>query len=705
MSSTTIVDQLREDQPLSDAAACLAPLLDALTWRGTPRQFAEAITGSWRNLDIRDLRNTMANLNFGSTAHDLTLGKIDPRLLPCLFEGKAGEKLVLWRNRNGDMVAYDGGRRQIVGRLKRRLKGIAYFFAPEDPEALKKPRTQGWFRPIIRRFEPFIVQLMLLSLALNALALATPLFVMAVYDQVIGARSGETLPYLAFGVLMAIGCDAVIRMMRSSLLAFVGGRLDVIVNNGVVDKILDMPLARLEKASVGTQLSRLREFEGIRGFFAGPMAVAFLEMPFVLIFLVTIAVIGGWLAVVPVVLMAILGGGAVIALRYTKAAVADTVAGNSDCQGVLIEILENLRFIKDEGTEEIWMERFRERSTSLAMSGLQGARINAGFQIFAQSIMTIAGATTLAVGAVLAINGQFSTGALIACMAMVWRVLAPLQTLFIAFTKLSEVKNAINRIDQLMAQPSETQIKTSGETVAQDRDFEGRVAFSRVVMRYTANHEPALAGVSFEINPGEIVAIVGANGSGKSTILKLVADLYKPQAGTVFIDGVDTRQLNVLDLRQSIGYMPQKADLFSGTIVENLKIANPIATRNEVEDACHRSGILDDVYSLPNGLDTELTEQTIKQVSTGFRKGLVVARTLLSNSNIMLFDEPSVALDVESDEMLKKQIEEFRGKVTTLLVTHRPDYVRLADRALAIRKGRLVFDGTPSELAGMGRKA
>jgi len=700
MSNQALVEQLTEGNPLSDAAACLAPLLDALTWRGTPRQVADALTARWENADIRDIRNTMANLNFRSWALEQRIGSVDQRLLPCIFETNAGDPMVLWKSKDGGVVAYDAANRDITDRLSFRRKGTAYFFVPEDDEVGAK---KSWFRPVIRRFEPYLFQLLFLSFLLNMLALATPLFVMSVFDQVIGAKSVDTLKYLIIGVGMALACDTIIRLLRSSLLSYIGGRMDVIVNNGVVDKLIDLPLNRLEKASVGTQLSRLREFEGIRGFFSGPMAISMLELPFVIIFIIAIAIIGGWLAVVPLILMVIMGTGAYLALKYSKAAVSDSLAGNSDCQSLLIEMFSNLRFIKDEGTEDIWLERFRERSTQLALSNLQGARINARFQTFAQSIMVIAGAATLAVGAGFAIEGHFSVGALIACMALVWRVLAPLQTLFLTFTRMQEIKNAITRIDQLMLIPSETQVRTSGETVAREQEFEGKVSFSRVVLRYSAATEPALAGVTFDIQPGEVIAIIGANGSGKSTILKLIADLYKPQAGSVFIDDVDTRQINLLDLRQSLAYLPQKADLFAGTINENLKVANPVATRAEVEDACYRAGILDDVYLLPHSLDTMLTEQTVKQVSTGFKKGIAVARTLLSKSQIVLLDEPSVGLDVESDEMLKNEIISFKGRKTTLLVTHRPDYVQLADRVLALRAGRVVFDGSPGDLASMGK--
>lgn len=700
-ANSDIISQLAEDTPLSDASAALAPLLDALHWRGTSRQLAEALCSTWDQALIDDLRDTLATLSFRSSTKKTTLNAIDQRLLPCVFESTAGRVLVVSKDSFSNIVIYDATGRKLLSAFPGNLKGTAYFFVPVEPGS-SKPKG-GWFRPIARRFESIAVQLLLLSLVISILSLATPFFIKAIFDQVIAAKSLSTLAYLAIGMGFAIVCNTIIRLMRSTLLSHVGGRLDNIINVSVIDKLLDLPLVRLEKASVGAQLARLREFEGMRGFFAGPIAVSLLELPYILVYLVAIAILGGVLAFVPLILMAVLGAGAYVSIRYSKAALADTIRGNADCQTTLMEILENLRFIKDESTEDLWLERYRAQSTQLALANLQSARINNRFRTFTQSIMAFAGAATLTVGAIMSINGDFGVGSLIACMALVWRVLAPLQTLFMTFSRLSEVRNSINRVNQLMALSSETQARSSGETIAREREFEGKISFNRVVMRYGSATEPALAGISFDVNPGESLAIVGSNGSGKSTVLKLIANLYKLRSGSVKIDDIDTRQLNLLDLRNSIGYLPQKSDLFAGTIEENLKVANPVATRDEIDQVLLEAGVLDDVRSLPDGIKTVLTEQTTKRVSTGFRKGLTIARTFLCRSNIMLFDEPSVGLDVESDEMLKKKIKSFRGNVTTIYVTHRPDYVNLADRVISLHDGKIIFNGTPKELAERGK--
>ncbi len=693
------VQQLAGRRRLTPIAACIAPLLDALDWRGSARELSEALSARWSAIDLVDLRNTMANLNYRSWAQRGRLGDIDTRLLPCLFVSDRGASRVLWRGEDGQ-IAQSDGREEEAPEIAPRERGNAYFFALEE-EASDRGTAAGesWLVTVARRFHGAFGHLLASTLILNLLALATPLFVMSVYDRVIGAGDRDALHLLAAGVGLALACDLVIRVLRGLLLAHISGRLDMIVGSSAVGKLLDLPLARLERAAVGTQIARIREFEGLRGFFVGPLALAILESPFVFIFLITIAFIAGWLALVPLGLLLVMGIAGWAVVRWARYAMARSLSGSSDAQTLLVELLNNLSTIKSDGAEHIWMERFRERSTALAMANLRNARIAAVVQTFGHLIMISAGALTLTFGALFVMKGQITVGALIASMALVWRVLSPMQMLFLALTRLSEVRNAISRINQLMALPMENQSGRGGETVTRSRHLVGRVALNRVVMRYAPNQEPALAGISLEVSPGEIVALAGPNGSGKSTILKLVMDLYRPQAGTVMIDGIDVRQLNPHDLRRSIGYMPQDTELFSGTIGDNLRLANPIADERALVQACERAGVLDEVENLPKRFNTRLSEQDIKQISSGFGRGLCLARTFLTEAPIMLFDEPGTALDNESDQAFIRALHHMRGEVTCLVVTHRPSHIRAADRVLVMSGGMIGYDGTPGDMA------
>jgi len=704
---------------LSPAAACLMPLLTALSWRGNSRQLAEALTNSTERMDITDLRNTLANLDYKSwTEKNRTLNELDARLLPCLFLAHSGKIFLLTAKteatRNDPNLTstqedhapllfdvYDATHQERCDSLDGSEKGTIFFFSQDlqNPALERKSKHYGWFFDSIMRFKIFIAQLLGLTMVLNLLALAPPLFVMAVYDQAIANQSEDILYQLAIGVMIALAGDALLRTLRGTLLAYLSGRIDMIIGVSAVERILDLPLPQLERSPVGQQMARLKEFESIRSFFVGPLALAVLELPFALIFLSAIAWIGGWLALLPLGLMLSFGLAGFLALRAAKRTVGQSVNAGGDCQGLLVEILSNIRGIKADATEAIWQERFRNRSAQLAEASLRESRLTALVQTFSQFMMISAGAGTLALGSLAAMEGNHITvGALIACMALVWRVLAPMQMLFLALTRMEEIRNAVRRLDQLMAQPTETLDRQKGETIARGRRFAGRIRFSNVLLRYAAHHDPALAGVSFDITPGSVVAITGPNGSGKSSILKLMVNLYQPQIGAVFIDGVDVRQINPIELRQSIGYLPQDTELFAGTVADNLRLADPVAEDAALAEACACAGILDDIEALPQGFHTVIGGRNAIKLSTGFKRGLAIARTYLTKAPILLFDEPATALDQEADSFFLAQLESLRGRHTVVIVTHRPSHIRAADRVIVIARGGVTHDGPPEAL-------
>jgi len=684
---------------VSDAyTASLEPLLRAFRWRGNSRQVAEAI-GTRACVDLIDLRNAMANLDFVSNTQAVRLKDIDPRLLPCLFVPVAGNPLVILQAgiAPGTFLCFDGSTGETATVDESEREGTACFFTLDDGQNARPTKQDGhWLRAILRRFENNFLWLLGLSFVLSLLALFPAFFVQAVYDRVLATHERLTLGVLVVGILFALLCDTLLRIVRGAALAHVGARLDFLIGSSAIRKLLSLPLARLENSTVGVHLGRLREFEALRTVFAGPMAIALLELPFMFVFVIAIAAIAGWLALVPVGLALVIAVFGFVAVRYANATIGRAIVNQGDHQGLLVEILANMRAIKAGAAETIWLERARERSAAVALVNLKHARIAALTETVAHAINQVAGATTLAIGAAFALDGSLSIGALIASMTLVWRMLAPLQALFVTLTRFAETRSAVRGIDQLMALPSEGHADWVRPAAVRGRRFDGRISFQRVVLRYVPHHEPAIAGISFDIKPGQIVAVTGGNGCGKSSVLKLIAGIYPPQMGAVLIDGVDTRQLNPIDLRQSIAYLPQQSDIFSGTLADNLRLSCPTATDLELRGAATRAGLLGEIEALPDGFATAANGR----LSTGFARKLALARTFLMDASIVLLDEPGVLPDRAGDDLLLRQLDALRGRSTVLLVTHHPDHVRAADRVIVLNHGTIVHDGTPQELMG-----
>lgn len=676
----------------SDLAACLLPLLKALGWKGDPRNVAEALPHFANDLDLTGLRNVMANLNYSSRPERLAIEQIDPRLLPCLFLPDRQHALVVKSNRGGEIEVFDSA----VGESRRlengSLRGTAYFFsAVVDPG----PSRTGWFRTVLDRFRPLFWQAFFVTLFLNVMSLGAPIFVMNVYDKVIGTGSIPTLWAFCIGVGVALTFDTILRSVRARILAFIGARLDNIMGNNIFQHILSLPPGFTERATIGAQVARIKDFESVREFFTGPLATVFMELPFAIFYFAIIFMLGGVLALVPVVgtVFFIIGGMVVMPVVRKNVAVAGRAGSRR--QEFLVETLSKMRAIKLSASEHDWLKRYREMSARAAYGGFKNGLFAAMVTGGANALIVASGMATIAVGVLGVIDGSMTTGGLIAAMMLVWRVLSPLQTAFTLIQRIEQVRGSINQINGLMNLKPERDPRAM---VAPLKNLKGRVSFSRVSLRYSGDADPALVGVSFDVEPGEVVAVTGRNGSGKSTIIKLMLGLYAPQAGSIRIDSSDIRQIDPLELRHAIGYVPQVCNLYFGTIAQNLRLAVPTATDADIRWACEMADVWDEIQALPRGMETRVGDGTIDHLPTSFVQKLSLTRAYLKRSPLMLFDEPVNGLDFEGDRQFMQAVEFFRGQSTIFMVTHRPSHLRFADRILVFDAGYLRLAGPAEEV-------
>lgn len=688
----------------TDLSNCLLPLLHAMNWRGDPRHIAEALPHFTNALDVTSMRNILATLHYQSRPLATKLTSVDPRLFPCLFLPDGGDALVLLGYEPAGIRAFDGGMNEerIVPRSS--VKGTAYFFSPVDEEEIQSSQSKvGWFSAVSERFRSLIYQTLGITFVLNVLALVTPLFVMAVYDKVVATGSLPTLAFFAFGVGIAILCDLILRSIRSRIMAFIGARLDNIVGIAIFHKILFLPPAFTERATIGAQVARIKDFETIRDFFTGPMALVLFELPFVIIFISTIAFLGGPVAFISVIMIAcflILG---LVIAPLLRNSVSKAARASSRKQELIVETLSGMRAVKYCGAEHKWMERFREHSATAALNSFYTAQLSALMQTISHVLMISAGLGTIIFGVFRVINGDMTVGGLVASMILVWRVLAPLQTGFVSLTRLTQVKSSISQINNLMNIRGE---REQNALVNPIKQMEGYVTFARVSIRYSAEADPALVGVSFELEPGDVLCIVGGNGSGKSTVLKLLAGMYLPQAGSIRIDNMDIRQMDTVELRHAVAYVPQTIQFFYGTIAQNLRLANPTATDEDLYRACEKAAVLEDVLELSQGsgkwkregFEVRIGDSNSGQMPTSLLQRLNLARGYLKDSPIMLFDEPGNGLDFAGDQAFMRNVDEMRGEKTMLMVTHRPSHMKIADKILWLEHGNVRAFGPAAEV-------
>ncbi|MCK5830878.1 MAG: ATP-binding cassette domain-containing protein, partial [Methylococcales bacterium] len=456
-------------------------------------------------------------------------------------------------------------------------------------------------------------------------------------------------------------------------------------------QLLYMPPINTESSSVTAQLSQLKQFDSIRDFFTGSNTAVILELPFVFLFLIVIAVLAGPIAFIPLVMIiCFLIVGLIFNPKLNRKINRAGIARNNK-QQMLMQTFSGRKEIKAIGGETVWQARFREVSGETVISNYHTFIINALMNNVSQAMMMTTALAVLSAGSLSVIDGNMSIGALIATMALVWRVLSPLQSTFLSISKFQQTFKSIKQINHLMRMPTERSDNTKSMCI---KDIKGHIRVDKISFRYGANSDPALLGVSVEINPGELVAIVGDTGSGKSTLLKIIAGMYKPQGGAIFFDNTDLRQLNIMELRRAIAYVPQDTKMFHGTIAQNMRLANGLATDKDLHIAAEKAGVINEILALKNGFNTRLSDNSTDKHPPGFLRSLSIARAFVSPANIVLFDEPGASLDYASDTRFMNQLKILKGQCTMIMVSHRPSHIRLADKVILLQQGNVQFAGS-----------
>ena len=527
------------------------------------------------------------------------------------------------------------------------------------------------------------------------MGLAVPVYVMTVYDKAIGAKSLSTLFYLFCGIAIIIAAELGLRAVRTRTIAFLGARFESLLSIGAFEKLLNMPAGMTESAPISSQITRLRQFEGIRELFTGALGNAIFDLPFAAVFLIAIFVIGGPIGFIPMALLVTFLAMTAITIPLTRTQVRKAGEAKTRQRNFLMEATEKHEVIRLHAAENTWKDRFESIASEYLLRQFKAHQLNTILQVISQSLVMVAGVATIAVGALQVLWGNLSIGALVAIVALVWRLLSPLQAVFIGLNRVGSTLETLKQINAMMRIETERQ---TGHVPTFLRSFKGDIEFVGAGFRYNPLTEPAIRGVSLDIPAKQIIAITGESGAGKSTLLKLAANLYQPQVGVVRIDGLDIRQIDPAELRHAIAYAPQRPEFFYGTIAQNFKLANPGMTREAMEQALRDAGADANVAKLAYGLDTRLSAMDRRKLSSAFLQQLVLARAYAKDSPIYLLDDPGSRLDVAGDTALIAKLNALRGKATVLLVTHRPSHMYAADRVIVLNQGLIIADGPPDEI-------
>lgn len=693
-----------------DLLSCLTHLLDALEWRGDIRQLTDAVPPR-NGFDVFDVVNAMMILGYG---HRTSIGlesNVLQEEMPCLFiegENYSSGVHVLLRRDGGHIVGYDQQGEELHALEVTGKMGTVYHFFPLEntrdhiEEHAQRKTGITWFQQLLSRFGSSMLQLFITGVLINIAALAVPLFVMSIYNKVIGGYSLYSLKYLLCGIVIAIAVEAALRYYRIYALSWFGARVNHLVSTGIFQQLLYLPALFVEHASVTSQLARLKAFESVRDFFTGPMFLVVLELPFILFLMVVVALIAGPIVAIPIASAIFLFFFAMTMMKRMRLQTFRLARAASERQQLAVEGIAKLRAVRGGGLTNIWLNRYAEHSVKCARAGFQSDFTASLLEHGSHAITLITVICTIVAGIERIWADQMTPGALVAVMILTWRIMNPMQNLCAMLPALGQVVNSIGQVNKLMTLAPERHPQKS---LVSYKPFVGHVFFHHVSLRFSRAGDPVLSGLTFEALPGECIAIAGGNGSGKSTILRLCAGLYTPQGGTIRIDGTDIRQLDPIVMRREITFVPQTPEFFSGTILENLQLTHPTVTEAQVIAILKELEIWDDVMALPHKLHTRLGQGEANLPST-LLYCLNLARAMISPCSIILCDElPYAVLTSKTGEKFKKFLKSQRGIRTVLLVAHREDYMQLADKLVVLRTDKAPLIAKPDALLPQLRKA
>jgi ATP-binding cassette subfamily C protein/ATP-binding cassette subfamily C protein LapB len=684
-----IPQALADPGPMTEA---LGRFLAALGWEGSAAQLAGAMPHCLGSLDVVAIRVTLANLGYPTEL--VAAERLVGERLPALLIEADGAASVLTLDAEGRMLRHRSGfddAETLDGPVE---GGFALCLAEPKPSA---PPREGWVRGVLLRFRPMLPALLGASFMLAVLALAVPLFTMAVFDLLIGAGTVEPLPMMLAGLGVALLFEALFRALRLGILSEIGERIDQIVSHGVLDRLLGLPLAMTERAGLSAQINRLRDFSSVREFFTGSLAVAALDMPFALMLIGLLAVIGGPIAYAPLLAFALFGI-LFLALRGAMRRAVSAAAISAQRRDELaLETLAAMHVIRASGAAPVWRARHAAAAAEAAVAACRVGALAGTSMALSQAIVGLSALAAIALGVHAVLAGRIGPGGLIAAMMVIWRVIGPIQIAFTILSRWEQVKASIRQTDQMMSLPPEREQQGPARPIA----IRGDITIAKLSLRYLPQAEPALLGVSAEIRAGQVVALTGPSGAGKTSLLVSILGLYRASAGSVRIDGFDIRRFDPVELRRAIAYAPAVPQLLYGTVAQNLMFAAPGATEAELREAAAATGLDRLVAALPQGFDTRLGDNSERQVAASLLTRISLTRLLLRRSRIVLMDEPANGLDDEGSAAVARVITTLRGEATILVVTHRPSHIALADRVFRLSEGQLEEQRRPEAPSAM----
>lgn len=693
-----------------EVTACLSFLA-----RRAERPSAPAIIRAGLALDeqgrlpFHQALSAMEQIGFRGEAIERRLGRLAPRQLPALIALADGGAAVILERADDQLLFFRPGMDDPVWRPIEQIaadytgRAIAVDPDPNREREGERPwqtaARRHWFWSEVWAVRRSFLYVALAAGAINLLALALPLFTMNVYDRIIPNDASLSLWVLAIGVFLALAFEFALRVARARLIDEVGREVDARLSQKLFEKIMNVPLAA-RQGSTGSLTRQLSDYETVREFFASTTVVLIVDILFLGIFLAVIALIASWLVFVPIVGIALMLVAGVVLQRRMGTTLVDAQSDASLQHGVLVESIAGQETLKAARAEGRMLGRWRRYAETNADTQEKLRRLSAvavNLASLCQQMMSVG----LIIGGFYLFNaGQISMGGIIAIVMLSGRAMAPVGQFAFIMTRARHAFTVMDSLQSLTGLPDE---RTNARSIVPVID-RGEVRFENVSFRYPDASRDALDGISLTIEPGERIAVIGRVASGKSTLGRVICGLYEPTDGTYLLDGLDSRQHHPHEIRAAMRYVGQDAELFRGTIRDNLTLGTTDPDDAVLLEAVRRAGADKFLAQDAAGFDLLVGERGSK-LSGGQRSFLVLARALVEPCRLLYLDEPTGAMDTRTERFFIERLRDAIEPDQTLVVsTHRNAMLEIVDRLIVLDRGKVIADGPRDEVMGaLGR--
>ena len=685
--------------PNAQAMACLE-MLAAVHGMPFRRDVMERITSEKlqnRPASMHALGELLATMTFRVSMVDIPIKQLSRAATPCLAILR-DQPAVIYKVAKGDVLAVlpEYGRVCLpLEDLGATDAAIRLLLVTPGPDSQRQKLGLSWFLPQLKKYRRSLVEVLVASLVLQLLGLASPLIIQQIIDKVIAQQNFDTLYVLGMLLLLVSVFQGLLGAVRTYLFADTTNRIDIALGGEVIQHLLRLPLRYFDKRPVGELTTRIGELGTIRNFLTGTAITLVLDSVFSVIYIAVMVFYSGLLTVVSLGVVPLFLGLTIVASPLIRGQLRSQSEKNAATQSQLVEALNGMQTIKAQNAEMNMRWRWQRNYSAFMSESFRTLLIGVTAGTAGGFLNDLTGLLTLWVGAFLVIKGELSVGQLIAFRIFAGYVIGPLLRLATSWQSFQQVALSIERLSDVVDATAEGEGDSSDQLPLPP--VAGEVTFQGVDFRFNEGTALVVKNVSFSIPATSFAGIVGRSGSGKSTIMKLLPRLYEPEAGRILLDGYDINKMELGSVRRQIGIVPQDSLLFDGSIRENITLTAPEATSEEITYAAKVACAHDFIMEMPQGYGSRVGERG-SALSGGQRQRIAIARAVLQRPRLLILDEATSALDYLTERQVCLNLKKAFEGSTVFFITHRLSTVRSSDVILMMDQGALVEQGTHAEL-------